>query len=213
MDNKQKAAQAVIQEIQSDQMVGIGTGSTVDGLIDLLPGITEGPSFYVASSERSAQRLRSLGLEVRSLNEVGSLDLYIDGADQLTKSGVSLKGGGGCHTLEKLLATHSKRFIGIATKDKLVQSLSAPVTVEVLEVARSAVARAIVGLGGEPKYREGFVTDSGHCILDVFGLNLADPERVERTLTALVGVLEVGIFALRRFDGFYLADDNGVEKY
>ena len=212
MNNKQLAAQAALVEITEDRVVGIGTGSTVDCLIDMLPSIAC-PPFFVASSMRTAQKLKSLGYEVQALNETGPLDLYIDGADQLLKTGVSLKGGGGCHTLEKVLATNAKRFVGIATADKLVKLFNAPVAVEVLDIARSSVARAIVGLGGEPKYREGVKTDSGNSILDVFMMDMTDPEALEMELQQLVGVVEVGIFACRRFDCFYIASDQGVEKY
>ena len=212
MNSKQRAAQAALAEITEDQLVGIGTGSTADCLMDMLPSI-ECPPFFVASSSRTQQKLKSLGYRVQTLNETGTLDLYIDGADQVLETGVSLKGGGGCHTIEKVLATNAKRFVGMATANKLVKQLDAPVAIEVLDVARSSVARAIVGLGGEPKYREGFKTDAGNCILDIFMMDMRDPEALEKQLQQLVGVIEVGIFACRRFDVFYIADDKSVEKY
>lgn len=212
MNNKQLAAQAALAEITEDRVIGIGTGATVDCLIDMLPSV-ECPPFFVASSMRTAQKLKSLGYKVQTLNDTGPLDLYIDGADQVLKTGVSLKGGGGCHTVEKILAANARRFVGIATADKLVELLDAPVAVEVLDIARSSVARTIVSLGGVPKYREGVKTDSGNSILDVFMMDITDPEALEKQLQQLVGVIEVGIFAYRRFDVFYIASDKGVEKY
>ncbi|MEC7030244.1 MAG: ribose-5-phosphate isomerase RpiA [Pseudomonadota bacterium] len=212
MNKKQHVASEVIQEISQDLVIGLGTGSTVDCLIDQLHEI-ECPDYFVSSSIRTTNKLISYGYAVKSFNEVGPLDLYIDGADQVLKTGVALKGGGGCHTIEKLLATHAKRFVGIVSDDKLVSLLSAPIAVEVLEPARSSVARAIIGMGGNPVYREGFKTDSGHIIIDVSGLVLTDPASVEAQLQQLVGVVEVGIFAQRRFDLIYVSNGQAIEKY
>ncbi len=204
-------AKAALAEISPDCIVGIGTGSTVDCLIDQLSSI-ECPAFFVSSSLRTTSKLQDLGYMVKSLNEAGPLDVYIDGADQVLKSGVSLKGGGGCHSLEKVLASNAARFVGIMSDDKSVELLTAPVTIEVLDEARSAIARTIISLGGEPVYREG-KTDSGHSLLDLYQLDLSDPSQVERTLQLIVGVVEVGIFSIRRFDVFYVSSDEGVEKH
>lgn len=209
MDKKLAVAKRAAQEINSDLIVGIGTGSTVNCLIDLLPSI-ETPDYFVSSSQATTQRLQALGFEVRSLNETGRLDVYIDGADQVLASKAALKGGGGAHTLEKLLATNANTFIGMISDDKLVTSLDYPLVVEVLEEAQAAVSRTLVGLGGSPILRPG-LTDLGNKLLDVTGLDFKDPESLERTLIQICGVVEVGLFAKRRFDKIYIASDEAVQ--
>ena len=208
MDKKAIVAEAAIKEIQKDFIIGIGTGSTVNALIDLLPTI-EPPDFFVSSSQATTDRLQALGFEVRSLNEAGRLDLYIDGADQVLKSKVALKGGGGAHTLEKLLASNANTFIGIISDDKLMTSLDYPLAIEVLEEAQSAVSRTLVGMGGQPVLRAGS-TDLGNRILDVTGLDLTNPEALESDLIQICGVVETGLFAKRRFDKIYIASDQAV---
>lgn len=205
MDKKQKVAQAALSEIHPSLVIGMGTGSTVECLIDLLPTIDH-PTVMVSSSVRTTKRLQALGIEVQSLNDVGQLDLYIDGADQVLASRVSIKGKGGAHTLEKVLATAANKFVGMISDDKMVPLLTEAIPVEVLEPARSAVSRHIVLLGGTPVYRQG-VTDSGNSIIDVYGLDLTDPEQLEQQLKMIVGVVEVGVFALRRFDKVYIAGE------
>ena len=206
MSLKVKVCEAALAEIHSDMVLGIGTGSTVDCLIDLLPTIDH-PKWVVSSSERTTQNLQRIGIEVRSLNEVGRLDLYLDGADQVLTNCIALKGKGGAHTIEKILATQANQFIGMVSEDKLVSQFSDSVPVEVLNVARSSVAREIVAIGGIPVYREGVKTDSGHDIIDVHQLNLTNPEAIETELSLIPGVVGVGIFAKRRFDKIYIAGD------
>jgi ribose 5-phosphate isomerase A len=206
MYKKQMVAQAALQEISPQQVLGIGTGSTVDCLIALLPTI-QCPKQVVSSSDRTTEQLLQLGIEVCSLNDAGPLDLYIDGADQVLDTMVAIKGRGGAHTVEKILATHADQFVGMISEDKQVSVLTAPIPVEVIEQARSSVAREIVAMGGEPRYRKG-KTDHGHVILDVYNLDLTDPERLETQLQLLYGVVEVGLFAKRRFDKLYIAGDS-----
>ena len=205
MNKKEAVAKAALSEIQPDTVLGIGTGTTVDCLIDLLPTI-ECPSWVVSSSERSTKRLSALGIEVRSLNDVGPLDVYIDGADQVLPSFVSLKGKGGAHTLEKLLASNSKLFVGMVTEEKMVSLITDPIPIEVLPQARSSVSRVLTAMGATPVYREGY-TDNQNIILDVHHLNLTDPEQLERELRLITGVVDVGIFAVNRFDKLYIAGD------
>ena len=205
MNKKEEVAKAALNEIQPDTVLGIGTGTTVDCLIDLLPTI-ECPRWVVSSSERSTKRLSALGIEVRSLNDVGPLDVYIDGADQVLPSFVSLKGKGGAHTLEKLLASNSKLFVGMVTEEKMVSLITDPIPIEVLPQARSSVSRVLTAMGATPVYREGY-TDNQNIILDVHHLNLTDPEQLERELRLITGVVDVGIFAVNRFDKLYIAGD------
>ena len=208
MNKKERVAQAVLSEIHSDKIIGIGTGSTVDYLIDLLPTV-DTPTGFVSSSKRTTQKLLAQGFQVKSLNETGALDLYIDGADQVLENKVALKGGGGAHTLEKLMAANAKQFIGIISDDKLVTSFDFPVIIEVYEEARSYVSRQIVALGGTPSFHPQ-KTDLGHQLIHVTQLNLVDPEAIERELKCIVGVIEVGIFATRRFDKLYIADKEAL---
>ena len=209
MDKKLAAAKQAVQEIKPDLVVGIGTGSTVNCLIDLLP-LVDTPKYFVSSSEATTDRLKALGFEVRSLNEAGRLDVYIDGADQVLSSKVALKGGGGAHTLEKLLAVNANTFVGMISDDKLVTSFDFPLVVEVLEEAQAAVSRTLVGMGASPMLRQGY-TDLGNKILDVVGLDLKDPESLESALIQICGVVEVGLFAKRRFDKIYIASQETVQ--
>jgi len=205
MSRKEAVAKAALAEIQPDIVLGIGTGSTVDCLIDLMPTI-ECPGWVVSSSDRSTKRLRALGFEVRSLNDVGPLDVYIDGADQVLPSLVSLKGKGGAHTLEKLLASNSKRFVGMITEDKMVSLITDAIPVEVLPQARSSVSRALTAMDAIPVYREGY-TDNHNVILDVHQLDIRDPIALEKNLRLITGVVDVGIFAVNRFDKLYIGGD------
>ncbi|MCP8352150.1 ribose 5-phosphate isomerase A [Candidatus Synchoanobacter obligatus] len=212
MNKKQRVAEAALEVIKPDLKIGIGTGSTVDCLIALLPTIAC-PKFFVSSSLRTTEQLEGLGFEVRSLNDVGPLDVYIDGVDQVLPSYIALKGKGGAHTLEKVLATEAKKFVGMLTDDKQVNIFNEAIPVEVLPEARSAVSRRIVVMGGVPIYRQG-KTDLGNDIIDVQGFEMTDPEALEEALLQLCGVVEVGIFAKRRFDQLYIVDSFGkvIEK-
>lgn len=214
MSAKVHAARAALAHIHSDWVVGIGTGSTVEALIDCLSESSDLPKRFVSSSRRTTEYLKQSGFSVISFNEAGSLDLYIDGADEVSPQGFALKGGGGALTFEKVLATHATRFIGIVDESKCVQCLgeSQPVVVEVLPGARSAISRHLVALGGSPEYREHYVTDHGNEILDVYGLTLVDPVAVEMKIKLLSGVVDVGIFADRGFDLVYVGTDHSFHQ-
>lgn len=209
MNKKQQACLAALKEIRSDQVIGIGTGSTVEVLIQLLPTI-ETPRVFVSSSQRTTEALEALGYRVISFNDMGPLDLYIDGCDQVLPSKVSLKGGGGAHTLEKILAYSAKRFVGIADKDKFVTTFDFPVVIAVIPEARSSVSRHLIALNAQPVYRN-VLTDSGHVILDVRLLDLTNPVKLEKELKLIPGVVETGIFAHRVFDCIYLGQEDGAD--
>lgn len=198
---KQAAAQAALRFIKDDMIIGVGTGSTVNYFIDALKTVKNKIEGAVASSVATAQKLKALSIPVLDLNSVSDLPLYIDGADEINPAKQMIKGGGGASTREKIIATVAKKFICIVDSSKQVDLLGQfPVAVEVLPMARSYVARQIVQLGGDPVYREGFVTDNGNVILDIFHLSLVDPLVMEEQLKSIVGVVESGIFAKRRAD-------------
>jgi ribose 5-phosphate isomerase A len=210
---KQAAAKAAIDYIEDDMIVGVGTGSTVAFFIDALQSIKHRIEGAVASSVATANQLKSLGIPLIDLNSVAELPVYIDGADEVNASKQMIKGGGGALTREKIIATVAKKMICIADASKSVELLGAfPVAVEVIPMARSYVARQIVKLGGDPVYREGFVTDNGNVILDVFNLKLLDAKAIEQRLKAIVGVVENGIFAQRQADVVLLGSGSGVVR-
>lgn len=208
---KQAVAEAALKHIESGMILGVGTGSTVNCLIDLLPKVNLKGA--VASSQVTEDKLKALGIEVMDLNFTGELDLYIDGADEVNENLQLIKGGGGALTREKIVAAASKQFICMVDESKWVQKLGVnfPLPIEVLPQARSYVARELVGLGGEPVYREGFVTDYGNVILDVYGLDIADPLAMEQQLNNIVGVVCNGIFAVQHADKLLIAGANGVK--
>lgn len=211
---KKNAAKAALQYIEADSVVGVGTGSTVNFFIDELKAIKGKIEGAVASSIETANRLKAIGIPVVDLNSEPQLMLYVDGADEVNASRQLIKGGGGALTREKIIATVAKKFICIADASKKVDLLGAfPIAVEVIPMARSYVARQIVLLGGDPVYREGFVTDNGNVILDIFNMELLDPLKVEQALKAMVGVVENGIFAKRTADVVLLGTEKGVEKF
>ncbi len=198
---KKVAAQAALKYIEDDMIVGVGTGSTVSYFIEALGSIKARIEGAVASSVETEKKLKALGIPVIDLNAVKELPFYIDGADEINAAKQMIKGGGGALTREKIIATVAKKVICIADQSKSVELLGDfPVAVEVIPMARSYVARQIVQLGGDPVYREGFVTDNGNVILDVFNLKLLDPVALERKLKGIVGVVESGIFAERSAD-------------
>lgn len=209
MTAKKRLSEAVIKEIDQDMILGIGTGSTVDCLIDLLPSISL-PRKIVSSSARTTKRLREKGIEVTSLNAAGPLDLYIDGADQVDQYLIAIKGKGGALTLEKILASQSRKFIGIITEDKWVKNFSEPLPVEIMPEARSSVARILVGMGGSPELRDG-ATEHGNVILDVHHLNYENPVELEEKIKLIPGVVESGLFSKRRFDKVYIAKLESIE--
>jgi ribose 5-phosphate isomerase A len=212
LENKRRAAEAALPYIEAGMVLGIGTGSTVNQLIDALKDRKIQLSGAVSSSRQTSDKLRTAGIPELDLNTAGDLSLYIDGADEATRDGVLIKGGGAALTREKVVAAASSRFVCIVDDTKLVQVLGAfPLPVEVIPMARSYVARQLVKLGGRPVWREGVTTDNGNVILDVHGLKLDDPKAVESTVNQIAGVVTVGLFAWRRADVLIVAGNDGVK--
>lgn len=212
-EKKRKAAKASLEFIEPGMVVGIGTGSTVNELIELLPSISDRIDKVVSSSKASTQLLEEKGFEVATLNEVGPVDIYIDGADEANKRLHLIKGGGGALTREKVLAGAARRFVCIVDETKLVGLLGTfPLPIEVIPMAQAYVARQLVKLRAQPIWREGFVTDNGNHILDVHELNISNPLEMETRLNQIPGILTVGIFAHRSADILLIADDNGVRE-
>jgi ribose 5-phosphate isomerase A len=210
-EKKRRAAQAAIPYIESGMVLGIGTGSTVNQLIELLKDRKIQLSGAVSSSRQTSEKLKAAAIEELDLNTSGDLQLYIDGADEATADGALIKGGGAALTREKVIAAASKRFICIIDDSKLVPVLGAfPLPVEVIPMARSYVARELVKLGGQPVWREGVTTDNGNPILDVHNLKITDPKGFESAVNQIAGVVTVGLFAWRRADVLIVAGDTGV---
>lgn len=210
---KQAVALAAIDHVRGG-IIGVGTGSTANYFIDALAAIKGRIDGAVASSEATATRLKSHGIPVVDLNSAGELEIYVDGADEITEHFAMIKGGGGALTREKIVAACSKKFICIADASKLVDVLGQfPLPVEVIPMAQSYIAREIVKLGGQPRLREGFTTDNGNVILDVYSLSIVDPVALETTLNQLVGVVTNGLFARRGADVLLLGTPDGVETY
>ena len=210
---KEKVALAALDYIQENAILGIGTGSTINYFIDALKPIKHKIDACVASSVVTADRLRALGIPVIDLSIADPLSLYIDGADEVTRHRQMIKGAGGAFAREKVLASAAREFICLVDSSKQVNRLGgAPVPVEVLPIARSFVARELVKLGGDPVYRQGFITDNGNYVLDVFNLNLDEPQRMENTINLIPGVLENGLFANRPADRVLVADAQGVHE-
>ncbi|MFZ8886528.1 MAG: ribose-5-phosphate isomerase RpiA [Steroidobacteraceae bacterium] len=212
-DRKRTAALAAIELLESGMNLGVGTGSTVNHFIDALAGWRGRLGSVVSSSVDTTQRLAQLGIEVSELNDAGTLDLYVDGADEANAHLQLIKGGGGALTREKIIAEASRRFVCIIDDSKLVKVLGRfPLPVEVLPMARSLVARKLVAAKGRPAWREGFVTDNGNQILDVHHLDIVDPVALERDLNQIPGVVSVGLFARRPADLLLVADGSGVRQ-
>lgn len=212
-DLKIKAAKVALDYIENDSVVGVGTGSTVNFFIKELATIKHKIDACVSSSKATEALLHAAGIPVIDLNAVQDLPVYIDGADEVTVHGSMIKGGGGAHTREKIVAQVAKQFICIVDESKVVPQLGAfPVAVEVLPLARSMVARQLVLLGGDPEYREGFVTDNGNIILDVFNLNMNNPHDLEERINLIPGVVENGVFAHRLADVILAASKDGVKR-
>jgi ribose 5-phosphate isomerase A len=210
-EKKRRAAEAAVRYIDSGMVLGIGTGSTVNQLIELLKDRKIQLAGAVSSSRQTSEKLQAAGIPELELNTSGDLSLYIDGADEATADGVLIKGGGAALTREKVIAAASRRFVCIIDDSKLVPVLGAfPLPVEVIPMARSYVARQLVKLGGQPVWRERVVTDNGNPILDVHGLKITDPKMFESAVNQIAGVVTVGLFALRRADVLIVAGDNGV---
>lgn len=202
----------VLPKLQQDTVLGIGTGSTANCFIDALAAHKGRFESAVASSEASAERLRSHGIEVVDLNTVAGIDVYVDGADEFDSHLNLVKGGGGALTREKIVAAASKEFVCIVDHSKRVETLGAfPLPIEVIPMARSYVARELFKLGVQPEYRQGFVTDNGNIILDVHDMDVLNPKGLERDLNNIVGVVTNGLFALRPADIVLMATPEGVE--
>lgn len=209
---KRRAAVAALDLVTDDSIIGIGTGSTVNLFIDALARLPQRPRRAVSSSQASSARLAAVGIEVRDLNEVSDLNLYIDGADEATAGRQLVKGGGGALTREKIIAAAARRFVCIVDDSKLVATLGHfPLPVEVIPMARTLVTRELAARGGRPLWREGFVTDNGNHILDVHGLTITDPVALERELNQITGVVTVGLFAVRPADVLIVGTARGVE--
>ncbi|OUU79633.1 MAG: ribose 5-phosphate isomerase A [Gammaproteobacteria bacterium TMED78] len=209
---KKRAALEAINYIQDGSSLGIGTGSTVDFLIEALPSSNKRFTKIVSSSTSSSKKLERVGLEVCDLNFAGDIDLYIDGADEANNYLELIKGGGGALTREKIIAQASKKFICIIDKSKIVTKLGKfPLPIEVIPMARSFIARKIVILGGQPIWRENFVTDNGNEILDIYNLEINSPKELENKINQIPGVVTVGLFANRTADMLIIADEEKVK--
>ena len=207
---KLQVAQAAVKYVESG-IIGVGTGSTANFFIDELAKVKSKIEGAVASSEATAERLRSHDIEVFDLNNIDGMDIYVDGADEITEHMHMLKGGGGALTREKIVAANAKTFVCICDESKYVPVLGKfPLPVEVLPMARSYVARELVKLGGQPKLRD-FTTDNGNIILDVHGLNILDPIDMEARINQIVGVVTNGLFAARPANILLLATNDGVK--
>ncbi|MBT7545512.1 MAG: ribose-5-phosphate isomerase RpiA [Kordiimonadaceae bacterium] len=207
---KKQVAKAAIEYVESG-VIGVGTGSTANYFIDYLAEVKHKIDGAVASSEATAERLRKHGIEVFDLNSVDGMDIYVDGADEITEHMHMLKGGGGALTREKIVAANAKKFICICDESKFVPTLGKfPLPVEVLPMARSYVARQLLALGGQPQLRD-FTTDNGNIILDIHGMNIVDPIDTEARINQIVGVVTNGLFAKRAADILLLATDSGVK--
>ena len=208
---KQAVARAAIAQVPVGCIVGVGTGSTANYFIDELGKIKHKIDGAVASSEASAQRLRKHGIEVLDLNNVSDLPVYVDGADEITRHLAMVKGGGGALTREKIVAAVATTFVCICDQSKHVTTLGKfPLPVEVIPMARAQVTRALLKLGGQPRLREGFVTDNGNLILNVHGLNIENAAALETELNQIAGVVCNGLFARRGADVLLLAAADGV---
>jgi ribose 5-phosphate isomerase A len=209
---KRKAAEAALEYVVVDEIVGVGTGSTVNHFIDVLADIKHKIKGAVSSSVASTERMQKHGIKVYDLNEVNGIQVYIDGADEADHYLNLIKGGGGALTREKIIAGASKKFVCIADESKLVDVLGEfPLPVEVIPMARSFIARELVKIGGRPVWREGFVTDNGNDILDVHDLRIMEPVKMENELNKLPGIVTVGIFANRPADVLILGTPEGAK--
>lgn len=208
---KKAAGYEALKFIKTGSIVGVGTGSTVNYFIEALGTIKDRIEGAVSSSEASTEKLKELGIEVFDLNSVPSLDVYVDGADEINSDKAMIKGGGAALTREKIVAAVAKEFICIVDNTKNVKFLGEfPLPVEVIPMARSYVAREIVKLGGDPVYREGVVTDNGNVILDVYNMQIAQPRKLEEQFNAIVGVVTNGLFAHRGADKVVVGSPDGV---
>jgi ribose 5-phosphate isomerase A len=211
-DMKRAVAAAAIAHVPYGCVVGVGSGSTANFFIAELGKIKSRVSGAVASSEETARRLKELGIEVLDLNTVDDLPVYVDGADEISRHLAMIKGGGGALAREKIVAAVASKFVCIADRSKLVDALGGfPLPVEVIPMARSYVARELFKLGGDPAWRQGYLTDNGNVILDVRRLSIVAPVELETQLNQLAGVVANGLFARRGADVLLLGTERGVE--
>ncbi len=211
---KQKVAQAALEYIKDVPVIGVGTGSTVNHFINYLADMKGSIDGAVSSSVGTTERLKSLGIPVLDLNEVGTLEVYVDGADEINPHKQLIKGGGAALTREKIIAAASKTFVCIADDSKRVDVLGKfPLPVEVIPMSRSYVARELVKLGGQPVWREGCVTDNHNHILDVHNLNILDPIKLEQAINQITGVITVGLFAMRPADVVLVCQGETIVKF
>lgn len=198
---KQKTAEAALEYVKGVPVIGVGTGSTVRHFIDYLADMKSEIDGAVSSSEATTEHLRKVGIPVLDLNSVGTIDVYVDGADEVNPLKQMIKGGGGALTREKIIGGASRKFICIVDETKKVDALGAyPLPIEVIPMARSYVAREMVKLGGQPVWREDFFTDNGNEIIDVRNLDIMEPIAMEKTINNITGVVTVGLFAMRPAD-------------
>lgn len=210
---KHNAAKAALEFIEPGTVLGVGTGSTVNFLIEMLPTIRDRVERIVSSSSASTRLLQEQGFEVSTLNETGPIDLYIDGADESNKRLQLIKGGGGALTREKILAASARRFVCVVDDSKLVGMLGEfPLPVEVLPMAQEFVSRRLLKMRGQPIWREGFITDNGNHILDIHDLQITIPLDMETRINNIPGVVTVGIFADRPADVLLIGGDSGVRE-
>lgn len=210
---KIRVAEAALEYIEQGIVLGVGSGSTVNCFIDALRPVKHKIEGAVASSLITEKKLKELSIPIIDLNSAGDLALYVDGADEINPHKQMIKGGGGALTREKIVAAVAKQFVCIVDQSKEVDILGEfPVAVEVLPMARSYVAREIVKLGGDPVYRQGFVSDNGNVILDVFNLKLLNPVEMEEAINNITGVVMNGIFAKRTADIVLISTQQGVIK-
>ena len=209
----EKAYEIVRKDLNRDTVLGIGTGSTTNYFIELLNQEKLDLKGAVCSSNASEEYLKMSNIEILSLNNVHKIDFYVDGADEFNSRKELIKGGGGALTREKILAHSSETFICIVDDSKYSDLLgNFPVPIEVIELARSAISREVMKMGGRPVYRNNFVTDNGHQIIDVHNLNLNVPYETEQTINNIPGVVENGIFSSRKADIILLGTENGVKE-
>ena len=213
LEMKKIAAQAALQFVKPEMIVGVGSGSTVNCFIEALGSMKDEIKGAVAASKNSEELLKKHGIEVFSANDVTSLDIYVDGADEINPQKMMIKGGGAALTREKIVAALAKNFICIVDSSKQVDVLGStfPLPVEVIPMARSQVARKLAALGGAPEYREGVVTDNGNIILDVHNFEILNPVEMEKELNNIAGVVTNGIFALRPANTVIVGTPNGAK--
>ena len=209
---KKAVAEAALAYVEPGEILGVGTGSTANFFIDGLARMKDDIPGAVASSEATAARLRKIGIEVLELNSVGSISVYVDGADEVNAALEMIKGGGAALTREKIVAAVARKFVCICDASKQVEQLGRfPLPIEVIPMARSYVAREMVKLGGNPVYREGVVTDNGNVILDIWNLPMPVPRQMEERINNITGVVTNGLFALRPADVLLVATTAGVK--